>query len=143
MDPPKVAGRDFVMPWNITKEFWSLYDKPAEERPLYPFHAEPIDEFVKKYNGKRDVPIFDSKFVVPVIYINDAAEFLKEGSSFRRYLQETQVAVCDSDQLRRGELSEAEAQAAWNCSTVNCAISFSVGCPARASATFGTPRQRI
>ena len=25
---PKVAGRDFLMPWNITKEFWSLYDKP-------------------------------------------------------------------------------------------------------------------
>ena len=61
------------MPWNITKEFWSLYDKPADQRPLYPFHAEPVDEFVKTYAGKRDVPIFDSKFVVPVIYINDAA----------------------------------------------------------------------
>src|SRR5438067_649259 len=41
--PPKIAGRDFMMPWNITKEFWSLYDKPAEQRPLYPFNAEPID----------------------------------------------------------------------------------------------------
>jgi hypothetical protein len=26
---PKIAGRDFVMPWNIAKEFWQLYDKPG------------------------------------------------------------------------------------------------------------------
>src|SRR5206468_4301779 len=58
---PKVGGRDFLLPWNITKEFWQLYDKPAAERPVYPFNAEPIDEFVKSYAGKRDVPIFDSK----------------------------------------------------------------------------------
>src|SRR5260370_41535615 len=25
---PKIAGRDFVMPWNIAKDFWRLYDKP-------------------------------------------------------------------------------------------------------------------
>ena len=68
---PKLAGRDFLMPWNIAPEFWPLYDKPPAERPLYPFNAEPIEEFVKKYAGARDVPIFDSKFVVPVIYIND------------------------------------------------------------------------
>lgn len=86
---PKVSGRDFMMPWNIAKEFWSLYDKPASERPLYPFNAEPIDEFVKTYSGKIDVPIFKSKFVVPVIYINDLAELLKEGSGFRRYLADT------------------------------------------------------
>src|SRR5687768_1184468 len=30
---PKVAGRDFLLPWNIAKEFWPLLDKPAEERP--------------------------------------------------------------------------------------------------------------
>jgi len=34
---PKVAGRDFVMPWNIAKDFWQLYDKPPAERPLYAF----------------------------------------------------------------------------------------------------------
>jgi len=64
---PKVAGRDFLVPWNIAKEFWQLYDKPPSERPLYPFSAEPIDEFVKSYAGKKDVPIFDSKLVVPVV----------------------------------------------------------------------------
>jgi hypothetical protein len=57
---PKIAGRDFVMPWNIAKEFWQLYDKPPAARPLYPFNAEPIDEFVKAYSGKHDVPIFNS-----------------------------------------------------------------------------------
>src|SRR5256886_7680779 len=86
---PKVAGRDFLMPWNIAKEFWQLYDKPAAERSLYPFNAEPIDEFVKTYAGKRDVPIFNSKLIAPVIYINDLPELLKDGSAFRRYLGET------------------------------------------------------
>src|SRR2546421_404130 len=52
---PKVAGRDFMMPWNIAKDFWRLYDKPPNQRPLYPFSAEPIDEFVKTYSGKREV----------------------------------------------------------------------------------------
>ena len=113
-NPPKVAGRDFVMPWNIAKEFWSLYDKPADQRPLYPFHAEPIDEFVKTYTGKRDVPIFDSKFVVPVIYINDLPEFLKEGSSFRRYLRETRSPFAILINYGAANFaSEADAQAAW------------------------------
>ena len=83
---PKVAGHDFLLPWNIAKEFWAMYDKPIAERPLYPFSAEPMDEFVKAYAGKRDVPIFSSKLVVPVIYINDLPELLKDGSAFRRYL---------------------------------------------------------
>jgi hypothetical protein len=39
---PTIAGRDFVMPWNIAREFWPLYEKPQPERPLYPFNAEPI-----------------------------------------------------------------------------------------------------
>jgi hypothetical protein len=86
---PKVAGRDFVMPWNIAKEFWPLLDKPAAERPLYPFNAEPVEEFVAKYKGARDVPLFQSKLVVPVIYINNAPEYLKEGSPFLRYIRET------------------------------------------------------
>ena len=88
---PKVAGRDFVMPWNIAKDFWSLYDKSPDQRPLYPFNAEPIDEFVKTYSGKREVPIFDSKFVAPVVYLNDLPELLKDGSAFRRYLSETHL----------------------------------------------------
>jgi hypothetical protein len=40
---PKIGGRDFLMPWNIAKEFWPLLDKPAEERPLFPFNAEPFE----------------------------------------------------------------------------------------------------
>src|ERR1044072_5222596 len=58
---PKLAGHDFLMPWNIAKEFWPLLDKPSGERPLYPFNAEPIDEFVAKYKGARAVPLFESK----------------------------------------------------------------------------------
>lgn len=86
---PKIAGRDFLMPWNIAREFWQLYDKPKAERPLYPFNAEPIEEFVKSYAGKTDVPIFDSKLVTPVVYINDMPALMKDGSAFRRYLAET------------------------------------------------------
>jgi hypothetical protein len=88
---PKIAGREFAMPWNIAKDFWSLYDKPQDQRPLYPFSAEPIDEFVKAYSGKREIPIFDSKFIVPVVYLNDLPELLKDASPFRRYLKETHV----------------------------------------------------
>jgi len=110
---PKVAGRDFVMPWNITKEFWTLYDKPADQRPLYPFNAEPIDEFVKTYSGKREVPIFDSKLIVPVVYLNDLPELLRNGSSFRRYLNETHVPFAVLINYGAANFaSDAEAQAA-------------------------------
>jgi hypothetical protein len=90
-ESPKVAGRDFLMPWNIAKEFWSLYDKPAAERPLYPFNAEDIEQFVAKYKGARDVPLFQSKLVVPVVYINELPALLKEGSPFLHYLLETKA----------------------------------------------------
>lgn len=110
---PKIAGRDFLMPWNIAKDYWSLNDKPAEQRPLYPFNAEPIDEFVKTYSGKREVPIFDSKFVVPVVYLNDLPELLKTGSSFRRYLTETHVPFAVLINYGAANFtSEADAQAA-------------------------------
>jgi hypothetical protein len=88
---PKLAGRDFIMPWNIAREFWQLYDKPPAERSLYPFNAEPVEEFVRVYAGKREVPIFDSKLVTPVVYINDMPALLKDGSAFRRYLAETKL----------------------------------------------------
>ena len=88
---PKIAGRDFLMPWNIAKEFWPLYDKPAAERPLYPFNAEPIEEFVAKYKGTRDVPLFQSKLVAPVIYINNLPEYFKEGSPFLRFIRDTKA----------------------------------------------------
>lgn len=110
---PKVAGRDFLMPWNIAKEFWPLYEQPAEERPLYPFNAESIDQFIAKYKGARDVPLFQSNLVIPVVYINNIPEYLKEGSPFLRYLRETKVPFAILINYGDARMSEAEAHAAW------------------------------
>ena len=110
---PKVAGRDFLMPWNIAKEFWPLLEKPAEERPLYPFNAEPIEEFVAKYKGARDVPLFQSKLVVPVIYINNIPEYLKEGSTFLRYLRETKVPFAILINYGTAIMNGEQGKAAW------------------------------
>jgi len=110
---PKIAGRDFFMPWNIAKEFWPLYDKPVEERPLYPFNAEPIDQFVAAYKGAREVPLFQSKLVVPVVYINDVHEYLKEGSPFLRYIRETKAPFAILINYGAAQFNEADAQAAW------------------------------
>jgi hypothetical protein len=110
----KLAGRDFLMPWNIAREFWQLSGKPPGERPLYPFSAEPMDEFVKAYAGKHDVPIFDSKLVVPTVYINDLPELLKDGSGFRRFLAETRSPFAVLINYGAATFaSDAEAQAAW------------------------------
>ena len=110
---PKIAGRDFLMPWNIPKQVWPLFDKPANERPLYPFNAEPFEEFIKVYSGKQEVPIFDSKFVVPVIYINDLPELLKDDSPFRKYLAQTRVPFAILINYGAANFpSQAEAQAA-------------------------------
>lgn len=110
---PKVAGRDFLMPWNIAKEFWPLYEKPAEERPLYPFNTETIDQFVATYKGAREVPLFQSKLVVPVIYINHVHELLKEGSPFFRYVRETKAPFAILINYGAAQFNEADAQAAW------------------------------
>ncbi|MFN2531144.1 MAG: hypothetical protein ABR555_07600 [Pyrinomonadaceae bacterium] len=110
---PRVAGRDFVMPWNIAKEFWSLYDKPPPERPLYPFNAEPIEEFAQKYKGVREVPIFQSQLVVPVVYLNDVPAYLKEGSPFLRYLRETKLPFAILINYATAQMSEADGQAVW------------------------------
>jgi hypothetical protein len=110
---PKVAGRDFVMPWNIAKEFWPLLDKPAEERPLYPFNAEPLDQFVAKYKGARDVPLFQSKLVAPVIYLNSVPEFFKEGSPFLRYLRETKTPFAILINYASAQLNETDGRAVW------------------------------
>ncbi len=110
---PKVANRDFLMPWNIAKEFWPLYEKPAEERPLYPFNAEPIDQFVAKYKGAGEVPLFQSKLVVPVIYLNNVPEFFKEGSPFLRYLRETKTPFAILINYASARLSETDGPAVW------------------------------
>lgn len=110
---PQVAGRNFLMPWNIAKEFWPLYDKPVDERPLYPFNAEPLDQFVTKYKGARDVPLFQSKVVVPVIYLNSVPEFFKEGSPFLRYLRETKAPFAILINYASAQLNETEGPAVW------------------------------
>jgi hypothetical protein len=109
----KIAGNDFLMPWNISTEFWKLYDQPPTERPLYPFHAEPIEEFVKKYKNARDVPIFSSGVVVPVIYINNLPEYFKDGSAFLRYLRETKVPFAILINYGAAAMSPEEGRAAW------------------------------
>lgn len=108
-----LAGRDFFMPWNITPEFWKLYDKPPAERPLYPFNAEPIETFVKTYSGVRDVPLFSSKLVVPVIYIPSMPEYFKEGSPFLRYLRETKVPFAILINYGNAQLSPEHGPAVW------------------------------
>jgi hypothetical protein len=109
-----IAGRDFLMPWNIAKNFWELYDqKPPAERPLFPFNAEPLEEFVKTYKGATTVPIFNSKLVAPVVYINDLPALMKEGSPFVRYLRETRAPFAVLINYGAPEWAEAEAQAAW------------------------------
>ena len=110
---PQVAGRKFIVPWNIAKEFWTLYDKPPEERPLYPFNAEPLDQFIAKYKGARDVPIFQSKLIVPVIYLNDVPELFKEGSPFLRYLRETKQPFAILSNYASAQLNEADGKAVW------------------------------
>jgi hypothetical protein len=110
---PKVAGRDFLIPWNIAKEFWPLLDKPAEERPLYPFNAEAIDQFVATYKGAREVPLFQSKLVTPVVYINNLPEYLKEGSQFLRFLRETKLPFAILINYGAAQMNETDAHAAW------------------------------
>jgi hypothetical protein len=111
---PTIAQRDFFIPWNIAKEFWQNYDKPPAERSIHPFNAEPVDEFVRSYAGKRDVPIFSSKLIVPVVYINDLPGLLKDGSAFRRYLSETKSPFAVLINYGAASFtSDTEAQAAW------------------------------
>jgi hypothetical protein len=110
---PRIAGRDFLLPWNIAKEFWPLYEKPPQERPLYPFNAEPISDFIDKYKGATEVPIFQSKLIAPVIYLNDLPAYLKEGSPFLRYLRETKAPFAVLINYGTAQMSAADGQAAW------------------------------
>lgn len=110
---PLIVGRDFLMPWNISKEFWPLYDKPAAERPLYPSHAEPFDQFVAKYKGERDVPIFASTLVVPVVYIPNLPEYFREGSPFLRYLRETKAPFAILINYGAAQFPAGEGERAW------------------------------
>ncbi len=110
---PSLAGRDFLMPWNIAPAFWPLYGQPPAERPLYPFNAEPVEDFIQMYKGARDVPIFASKLVVPVVYINELPQLLKEGSPFLQFLRETRAPFAVLINFGAGQMAEAEGRAAW------------------------------
>jgi hypothetical protein len=110
---PALAGRDFLMPWNVSEEFWAWYDRPAAERPLYPFHAERPELFAEKYKGAREVPLFSSKLVVPVVYINHLPKHLKEGSAFLRHLRETRSPFAVLINYGSASFTEEEGRAAW------------------------------
>lgn len=108
-----VAGRDFLMPWNVAETFWDIYDRPPTERPLYPFHAEPVELFIEKYKGERDVPLFSSKLAVPVVYLNHLPKHLKEGSAFLRYVRETRSPFAVLINYGAANFTEDEGRAAW------------------------------
>jgi hypothetical protein len=110
---PTVAGRDFLLPWNVSKDFWSLYDKPAGERPLYLFNAESTSDFVAAYKGAKDVPIFSSSLIVPVVHISELPALLKEGGPFVRFLRETRAPFAVNINYGAAQFSESEGQAAW------------------------------
>jgi hypothetical protein len=110
---PTVAGRDFLMPWNIAPEFWPLLDQPPAERPLYPFDAEPLAAFIEKYKGASDVPLFSSPLVVPVIRLDQFVTYMQEGSPFLRYLRETHAPFAVIINYSQATMNEAQGQAAW------------------------------
>ncbi|HEX8422108.1 MAG TPA: hypothetical protein VF634_01790, partial [Pyrinomonadaceae bacterium] len=110
---PPVAGRDFLMPWNIAPEFWPLLDQPPAERPLYPFRAEPLEAFIDKYKGAREVPIFSSPLVVPVITLEQFTTYVQEGSHFLRHLRETRAPFAVLINYSRASMNEAQGRAAW------------------------------
>jgi hypothetical protein len=110
---PPLAGRDFVMPWNISEKFWDLYDSPPAQRPLYPFNAEPVAAFIAKYKGARDVPLFSSPLVVPVVHINNLPKHLHEGSAFLRFLRETRLPFAVNINYGAARFPEADGQAAF------------------------------
>ena len=109
---PPLAGRDFLMPWNISEKFWEVYDAPPAERPLYPFNAEPIDAFIEKYKGARDVPLFSSPLVVPVFHINNLSKHLREGSAFLRFIRETHLPFAVNINYGESSFTQPEGEAA-------------------------------
>ena len=109
---PPLAGRDFLVPWNISEAFWDIYGRPTSERPLYPFHAEPFEAFVEKYKGARDVPIFSSPLVVPVFHINNIPKHLKEGSAFLDFIRQTRSPFAVNVNYGSASFPEAEGAAA-------------------------------
>ncbi|MCA1631113.1 MAG: hypothetical protein LC785_08390 [Acidobacteria bacterium] len=110
---PLLAGRDFLLPWNISPAFWAQLDEPPAERSLYPFHAETPEQFVEKYKGAKEVPVFSSPLVVPVVHLNELPALLKEGTPFLRHLRETRAPFAVNINYSSATFTEADGQAAW------------------------------
>jgi hypothetical protein len=109
---PPLAGRDFLMPWNIAEKFWDTYDAPPSDRTLYPFNAEPEAAFIEKYKGAREVPLFSSPLVVPVFHINNLAKHLREGSAFVRFIRETHLPFAVNINYGAATFPDSEGEAA-------------------------------
>ena len=88
---PKIAGRDFLMPWNISRTSGTSTTSPQTNvRFIRSMPNLPISSSLSTRELRRcrcSIP----NFVVPVIYINNLPEYLKEGSPFLRYLRETKT----------------------------------------------------
>jgi hypothetical protein len=110
---PALAGRDFLMPWNIAPAFWAQLDKPPAERSLYPFNAETPEQYVETYKGAKEAPIFSSPLVVPVVHVNELPALLKEGTPFLRYLRETRAPFAVNINYGAASFPEADGRAAW------------------------------
>ena len=79
------------MPWNIAKEFWPLLRQARCGTTALSIQCRTNRTVCREVQRRARVPLFHSKLVVPVIYINNVPEYLKEGSPFLRYLRETKV----------------------------------------------------
>ena len=126
------------MPWNIAKEFWPLYDKPAEERPLYPFNAEPSGSVRSEVQRRSRRATFSIQARRAGDLPEQRSGILQGRQSVSALLARDKSAVCDPDQLR---LSTVERNG-WtarhgNFSTASSRISFSAGSRARVLATCG------
>ncbi|HYG08418.1 MAG TPA: hypothetical protein VD835_00455, partial [Pyrinomonadaceae bacterium] len=82
-------------------------------RPLHPFNAEPLAEFVARYKGAHDTPIFSSPLVVPVITLEQLTTYVQEGSPFLRHLRETRAPFAVVINYSRATMTEERGQAAW------------------------------
>jgi len=80
--PRPDCWRDFLMPWNIAKEFWRCMTNRRKNGLYTRLVLNRSTSLLRVMPAKADVPIFASKLVVPVVYINDLPVFLKEGSPF-------------------------------------------------------------
>ena len=93
---PPVAGRDFSMWTGIStdKSWWSKQD--IENLTLYDVLFENgcgrdiKNEFLKQFNGRKDVPIVSWKNLLPGIYLGETPD-LSQDSNLRKWLEKTKT----------------------------------------------------